>query len=135
MDINDIVRDAVEMTRPKWKQECEAAGRGIEIRFDLRPCPRIAGNPFELTQAVGNLIFNALADSLMALNYGFVPGSLVPPCLAQCDADGNQVFNALSDGLYILNYNFVGGPPPPAPEWLPRRLHPRHHSQPPKRNH
>ena len=63
----------------------------------------------------GNLTFNALADGLTVLSFGFVPGTLPPPCLAQCDADGNRVFNALSDGLYILNSGFVAGSPPIPP--------------------
>ena len=60
IDFNEIVRKTVEMTRPKWKDDCEARGICIEIRLDLRELPPTAGNEHELTQVISNLIFNAV---------------------------------------------------------------------------
>ena len=54
-------------------------------------------------------------DGLFILNFGFVPGSATPPCLAAADADGSNSFNALVDGLFVLNFAFVPGSPPPPP--------------------
>ena len=60
VDLNTVVRDAVEIARPKWKHQCEAEGRRIEVEVELAEVPPVAGNLYELTQAVGNLIFNAV---------------------------------------------------------------------------
>ncbi|MGH2570049.1 MAG: response regulator [bacterium] len=60
VDLNVVVREAVEMTRPKWKEESEAQGRRIEVEMRLGEVPAVAGNLYELTQVVGNLIFNCV---------------------------------------------------------------------------
>jgi len=60
VDLHEIVRDAVEIARPKWKEQCEAEGRSIEVALDLGEVPAVGGNLYELTQAVSNLIFNAV---------------------------------------------------------------------------
>ena len=59
VDLNDVVRQAVELTTPKWKGELWAAGVRIEIETTLPSIPAITGNVRELTQAISNLIFNA----------------------------------------------------------------------------
>ncbi len=71
--------------------------------------------PFIRGDVDGNGAFSALVDSLFALNFGFVPGSPTPPCLATADADGNDSFNPLVDGLFMLNFGFVPGAPPIPP--------------------
>jgi CheY-like chemotaxis protein/signal transduction histidine kinase len=60
VDLNAAVRDAVEITKPKWKQEAEARGRKVDMRLDLTEVPQVTGNRLELTQVVENLIFNAV---------------------------------------------------------------------------
>ncbi len=60
LDVNEVVRCAVEMTRPKWKEECDAKGVAIDIRLALGDVPQTAGNPHEISQVVSNLIFNAV---------------------------------------------------------------------------
>ena len=60
VDLNGVLRDAVEMTRPKWKIESQARGRPIEVDFDLDAVNPVAGNKYELVQVIGNLIFNAV---------------------------------------------------------------------------
>lgn len=60
MDINAIVRDAVEMTRPKWKNESEGKGIQIEMITHLEKLPPAAGNVSELREVITNLIFNAI---------------------------------------------------------------------------
>jgi signal transduction histidine kinase/BarA-like signal transduction histidine kinase len=60
VDLNVAVKDAVEMNRPKWSTECHAQGRSVEIEMDLGHLPPVAGNVHELTQFVGNLLFNAV---------------------------------------------------------------------------
>lgn len=60
VDLHTVVRNAVEMTRPKWKDEYEARGIGIEVRLELGEVPATTGNAHELTQVVSNLILNAV---------------------------------------------------------------------------
>jgi signal transduction histidine kinase/CheY-like chemotaxis protein len=58
--LNDVIRDAVEIARPKWKEQAEAEGRYVEIELELNPIPEVSGNVYELTQVVNNLLFNAV---------------------------------------------------------------------------
>jgi CheY-like chemotaxis protein len=59
-DLNGVVREALEITRPKWKSECESAGRPVRVELDPAELPPVLGNVYDLTQAVSNLIFNAV---------------------------------------------------------------------------
>jgi signal transduction histidine kinase/DNA-binding response OmpR family regulator len=60
VDINEIVRAAVSISRPKWKHECERKGASVKIDMALGDISPVEGNPHELTQVVTNLIFNAV---------------------------------------------------------------------------
>jgi signal transduction histidine kinase/DNA-binding response OmpR family regulator len=60
VDVNSVVRNAVEMTKPKWKYEAETHGVTVDVEQILGDVPSTAGNPSELTQVVSNLIFNAV---------------------------------------------------------------------------
>src|SRR3989442_8722307 len=59
-DINSAIKDAIEISRPKWKQEAEAGGKRIEVLPRFSDVPLVTGNVYELTQVVENLIFNAV---------------------------------------------------------------------------
>jgi signal transduction histidine kinase len=59
-DINQVIRNAVEMTRPKWRDQVEAEGRWVEIRYELGDLPTTSAAPHDLMQVFGNLIFNAV---------------------------------------------------------------------------
>ena len=60
VDLNDVARRAVELTTPKWQGELGVSGISIEVEVLLPSVPAITGNVRELTQAVSNLIFNAV---------------------------------------------------------------------------
>jgi signal transduction histidine kinase/DNA-binding response OmpR family regulator len=60
VDINEIVRNAVTITQPKWKSECEANGLKIQVRTELGNLPATSGNSYEISQVLNNLIFNAV---------------------------------------------------------------------------
>ena len=60
VDLDAAVKDAIEISRPKWKQEAQARGRTIDVQADLPGIPSVTGNVYELTQVVENLIFNAV---------------------------------------------------------------------------
>ncbi len=70
VDLAGVVREAVELTRPRWKDEAEASGVRVEFMLQL-PEPRrsvggqmlalpVAGNAAELREAIANLLLNAL---------------------------------------------------------------------------
>jgi len=60
VQLDAVVRDAVELARPKWQGEAGAAGSQIELLLELGDVPAIRGNVYELSQVVNNLIFNAV---------------------------------------------------------------------------
>jgi signal transduction histidine kinase/ActR/RegA family two-component response regulator len=60
VDVNDLVRDVVEATRPHWSDQARARAVTYAIELDLRPVPPVAGDPAELRETFLNLIFNAL---------------------------------------------------------------------------
>lgn len=60
VDLNSVVDSAVELTRAKWKDECETRGVRVDVRFERGRIPSIQGNAADLTLVVSNLIFNAV---------------------------------------------------------------------------
>lgn len=60
VDINTVVRDAVTITRPKWKHEPESRGIQIEMVTELGDVPSLKGSRSELGEVLVNLIFNAV---------------------------------------------------------------------------
>lgn len=60
VDLNSVVRTAVEITQGKWKDECLAKGVRVAVRVEPGAVPLTTGDESELTQVVGNLIFNAV---------------------------------------------------------------------------
>jgi signal transduction histidine kinase/CheY-like chemotaxis protein len=60
VDLNNVIKDAVEIARPKWEAESKAQGKHVELALDLTEIPSASGNVYELAQVVSNLIFNAV---------------------------------------------------------------------------
>ncbi len=60
MDVPAIVRDVVEYTRPRWKDEAQQRGVTVQVEIDAPPLPPIVGDPSELREVLVNMIFNAL---------------------------------------------------------------------------
>jgi len=60
VDINQVVRDSVDLTRPRWKDQAMAQGADIEVQTELGQVPKISGNESELREALTNMIFNAV---------------------------------------------------------------------------
>jgi PAS domain S-box-containing protein len=65
VDLTDVVRDSLDITRIRWQDD--ARSRGIDYRLDFRPGPAgvVAGSPSELREVFVNIIFNAL-DAMSA---------------------------------------------------------------------
>lgn len=70
LDLGEILRDCIEMTRTQWKAEAESRGVSISIDlqvgnpqvpdFETSGALRILGNPSELRELFINLILNAI---------------------------------------------------------------------------
>jgi GAF domain-containing protein/CheY-like chemotaxis protein len=60
VDLNQAVRDAVEMTRTRWRDESQSRGIEIRLALDLGVVPTVDGQPSELREVLTNLILNAV---------------------------------------------------------------------------
>jgi signal transduction histidine kinase/ActR/RegA family two-component response regulator len=60
IDLIKIVEDAIEMTRPRWKDQCQRGGIAIDLQFDYKEKLSVMGNPGELAEAFSNLIMNSI---------------------------------------------------------------------------
>lgn len=61
VDVNRLLREVVDLTRPRWRDVAQRAGAHIEARLDLSAdAPSVQGIESELREALTNLIFNAV---------------------------------------------------------------------------
>jgi signal transduction histidine kinase len=55
-----LARDAIDITRPRWRDVAQSRGATIEIVRQLQPVTSLAGRPAELREVLTNLIINAV---------------------------------------------------------------------------
>ena len=60
LDLNKLVEDAIEITRPYWKDKSEVNGIKIDLNPELAMTLPIEGNASELREVITNLIINAV---------------------------------------------------------------------------
>ena len=61
VNVNDVVREAISMSQPRWKGMAQAAGINVTLRTEFTAdLPPIEGNESDLRSALTNLIFNAV---------------------------------------------------------------------------
>ena len=60
VNLNDLVLQTIELTRPRWKDQAQATGCAIHIVTDLQPVPIIAAEGASFRELLTNLIFNAV---------------------------------------------------------------------------
>jgi signal transduction histidine kinase len=60
MDLNDIIEDAVEYTKTRWKNEAKSKGININVLFEQGDIPSMMGDPAGLREVFTNLIINAI---------------------------------------------------------------------------
>ncbi len=61
VDLNRVVREALEGTESRWKEEPPRRGIAVDVVTRLAPdLPAVPGDPAELREALTNLILNAL---------------------------------------------------------------------------
>jgi PAS domain S-box-containing protein len=58
--VNQIIRDAIQAARPRWKDEAEARGIAIEVATNLGDVPTVRGTGTGLHDILLNLLFNAV---------------------------------------------------------------------------
>jgi PAS domain S-box-containing protein len=86
VDLAEIIRDAVEITRTRWKNEAERRNINIRVHVNCELVPPVLGNAHELREVYTNLILNAVD----AMPDG---GDLVLRCYSR----GNQVRSEVED--------------------------------------
>jgi PAS domain S-box-containing protein len=59
VDLNEVVKEAVEATRSKWKDDIQENGRPVGLTLNLGKIPRVAGAASELKEVVANMIVNS----------------------------------------------------------------------------
>jgi GAF domain-containing protein/ActR/RegA family two-component response regulator len=60
VDLNQVVRDALDITQSRWREDALRRGLAIDVRTALAPVPPVNGDAAELREAMTNLILNAL---------------------------------------------------------------------------
>jgi len=60
VDLNAVMRSALMLTRPKWKDEAESKGISFKVEDHAGTIPRILGNESHLGEAVTSVILNAI---------------------------------------------------------------------------
>jgi signal transduction histidine kinase len=60
IDLNELVREVVELTRPRWRDEAQMRSLAIDVGVELGDVARVAGEAPALREVVMNLIFNAI---------------------------------------------------------------------------
>jgi PAS domain S-box-containing protein len=60
VDLNGLIREAVEITRPRWKDVAQEEGLEIQVNTDLNDVPAVTANASEMREVITNMIFNAV---------------------------------------------------------------------------
>ena len=58
--VDSVIREAVQATRPRWKDESEARGVAIEVETQLGDVPTVRATESGLHEILMNLLFNAV---------------------------------------------------------------------------
>ena len=60
VDLNEVVREVVELTRPRWRDEAQMHAIALDVALELGEIPRVAGEAPALREVIMNLLFNAI---------------------------------------------------------------------------
>lgn len=60
LELNGLIQDALEMTRPRWQLSARAKEAPIQVRFKAGEPSAIMGVPSELREVMVNLVMNAV---------------------------------------------------------------------------
>ena len=59
-NLGELVLQTIEHTRPRWKDQAQAAGVFIQVKTDLQNVPPMIGEEFAIREILTNLIINAV---------------------------------------------------------------------------
>jgi PAS domain S-box-containing protein len=60
LDLNQVIRDSLAITRPRWEEKKIKAGVPLQLELELGKLQTIMGRPAELHEVVTNLVLNAI---------------------------------------------------------------------------
>jgi len=60
VDLNDMVREAAQLTAPRWRDASQAEGRPVRLHVDAPDHPIVRGSPAQIRELLTNVIFNAV---------------------------------------------------------------------------
>ena len=60
LNLNQLIEQAVSLTRPRWKDAPRTRGVEVEVKCELGELRPMSGDPAELREMLTNLIFNAV---------------------------------------------------------------------------
>ncbi len=60
LDLDQVIRDSLAITRPRWDEKKLRANLPLKLELDLGSVPPVMGRPAELSEVVTNLILNAI---------------------------------------------------------------------------
>ena len=60
LNVNSIVKDAIEIARPRWRDEAQSKGMSIEMVSNFEEIAPVAGSASELREVIANMVFNAI---------------------------------------------------------------------------
>ena len=60
LNVNSIVKDAIEIAKPSWRDEAQSKGMSIEMVSDFEDIAPVAGSASELREVITNMVFNAI---------------------------------------------------------------------------
>ena len=60
LDLDQVIRDSLAITRPRWEEKKLRANLPLKLELDLGSVPPVMGRPAELSEVVTNLILNAI---------------------------------------------------------------------------
>jgi signal transduction histidine kinase len=60
VNLKRLAEQAITLTKPRWKDQAQAAGATIQIALELESVPSVSGEESALREVLTNLIFNAV---------------------------------------------------------------------------
>jgi len=63
VDVNEVIKSSIDLTRPHWRVQAQSEGRAIDIDTVLQEVPTVSINESELREVLTNMIMNA-ADAM-----------------------------------------------------------------------
>src|SRR5262249_46519714 len=60
VQVNDVIAQAISLTRPRWQDQVQVGGHTVNVVVELQELPPVDGRDADLREALANLILNAV---------------------------------------------------------------------------